>query len=414
MTNTKAVILVGGDTRGTRFRPISLSVPKVLFPAGTKSLLAHAVDACVEARVSEILLVGYFENSVFDQFIAEVNRDHPDVPIRYLREYKAMGTAGGLYHFRDQILRGNPERFFLIHADVCCTYPLQELIQVQKAKDAVGVVLGTRVPKQMSVNFGSIITAEASSGTSDNDPERVIHFVEKPEEPLSTLVNGGIYLFTVAVFELIAKAKAAHEANEALLEDFDDDLLPIERDVLPQLADEGKLFVYPTTAFWRQVKEASSALVANRLELERARQVAPNELAHGANIVDPVYVHPTAVIDASAKIGPNVTVGANVRIGEGVRVRDSVVLDRVQIRADAVVLNAILCPGSRVGRWARVEGSPTALNEYESYVVKDGVKVPRVAILAENVSIADEVHVQNSVVLPHKDIKADIKNEIVM
>ena len=109
MVDTKAVILVGGDTRGTRFRPISLSVPKVLFPAGDKSLLAHAVDACLEANVTEILLIGYYENSVFDQFIAEVNREHPEVHIRYLREYKAMGTAGGLYHFRDQILRGDRE-----------------------------------------------------------------------------------------------------------------------------------------------------------------------------------------------------------------------------------------------------------------------------------------------------------------
>ncbi|GMM53282.1 hypothetical protein DASB73_042450 [Starmerella bacillaris] len=412
--STKAVILVGGDTRGTRFRPISLSVPKVLFPAGTKSLLAHAVEACIAAKVSEILLVGYYENSVFDQFIAEVNRDYPDVPIRYLREYKAMGTAGGLYHFRDQILRGSPERFFLIHADVCCAYPLAELLKLQRSKNAEAVILGTRVPKQMSVNFGSIITAEASTGTADNDPERVVHFVEKPDEPLSTLVNGGVYLLSVKVFDLIAKAKLEHESKESFIEDFDDDLLPIERDVIPQLADEGKLYVYTTNTFWRQVKEASSALVANRLELEQADIDTPELLAKGDNIVGPVFVDPSAVIDKTAKIGPNVTIGAGVRIGEGARVKDSVILSRVQIKPDAVVLNSILCPGSRVGKWARVEGSVTALNEYESFVVKDGVKIPRVSILAENVSVSDEIHVQNSVVLPHKDIKADIKNEIVM
>lgn len=30
---------------------------------------------------------------------------------RYLREYQPLGTAGGLFHFRDVILSGSPELF---------------------------------------------------------------------------------------------------------------------------------------------------------------------------------------------------------------------------------------------------------------------------------------------------------------
>ena len=40
--STKVVILVGGDTRGTSFRPISLSASILLFHAGTKSFLSIA------------------------------------------------------------------------------------------------------------------------------------------------------------------------------------------------------------------------------------------------------------------------------------------------------------------------------------------------------------------------------------
>jgi NDP-sugar pyrophosphorylase family protein len=48
---------------------------------------------------------------------------------RYLREYQALGTAGGLYHFRDEILRGNPQQFFVMHVDIACSFPLEEMLK---------------------------------------------------------------------------------------------------------------------------------------------------------------------------------------------------------------------------------------------------------------------------------------------
>lgn len=403
MAGNKAVILVGGDTRGTRFRPISLSVPKVLFPAGGKPLLAHAVEAAIEQQANEILLIGYFENSKFDNFIADVNREHPDVTIRYLREYRPMGTAGGLYHFRDQILRGKPDGIFLVNADVCCSYPLAELAKVAAAHKGGAVVLGTRVPKAISQNFGAIVA----------DGDKVLHYVEKPDTPVSTLVNGGIYYFTPSVFETIAQAKEDHEKNEAMLDEFDEDLLQIEQDVLTRLADAGSLFVYVTTDYWRQVKEAGSALVANRFYLDE-EQSRGHKLAEGPNIKKPVYIDPTAHIDPTALIGPNVTIGPGVKVGPGARIRDSVILQKSEVRANALVLNSVLCPGVKVGKWARVEGSPVSPSDYNSYVIKDGVKAPRISILAKEVSVGEEVFLENAVVLPHKDIKVDTKNEIVM
>ena len=66
---------------------------------------------------------------------------------RYLQEYQALGTAGGLYHFRDQILAGNPDYFFVMNADVCGDFPLKEMLEFHKSKP-IGTyctVLGTEV-----------------------------------------------------------------------------------------------------------------------------------------------------------------------------------------------------------------------------------------------------------------------------
>ena len=51
---------------------------------------------------------------------------------RYLQEYTTLGTAGGLYHFRDQLLSGQPEGFLVFNGDICCKFPLAEMLEFHK------------------------------------------------------------------------------------------------------------------------------------------------------------------------------------------------------------------------------------------------------------------------------------------
>ena len=61
-----------------------------------------------------------------------------------------MGTAGGLYHFRDQIARtfgSETSSFFVLNSDVCCDFPLSEMIALQRqSTNGTGfVIMGTKV-----------------------------------------------------------------------------------------------------------------------------------------------------------------------------------------------------------------------------------------------------------------------------
>lgn len=409
---SKALILVGGGTRGTRFRPLSLDIPKVLFPVAGKPLLAHSVDAVAQdPNMKEIILVGFYEDHVFKDFITETNKKYPSLNIKYLREYKAMGTAGGLYHFRDVILKGNPSKFFVIHADVCSSFALEQINKLFEEKNARAVILGTRVPQKIASNFGAIVADEN---------QKVIHYVEKPETHISTLINAGVYLFDKSLFDVIAQARAERDEmlkNEYYAEDFDEDVLRLEQDILSKMAQEDGFYVCETKDFWRQIKEAGSALPANTLYLQQLFQAdpkAPGLAQPSATIVPPVFIDPTATVDPTAKLGPNVSIGPNAKIGKGVRIKNAIVLDNVEVKHDACVMHSILSKGSKVGAWARVEGAPTDLASYSSSVIKDGVRVQTVSILAFSVVVADEVHVKNTVVLPHKEIKDDVKNEVIM
>ncbi|KAF2152951.1 nucleotide-diphospho-sugar transferase [Myriangium duriaei CBS 260.36] len=428
---TKAVVLVGGPSRGTRFRPLSLEQPKPLFEIAGHPIIEHCFNAITKIpSIKEVFIVGYYEESVFRDFIKDAAKQFPAIQVRYLREYTALGTAGGLYHFRDAILKNNPDRFFVLNADVCCSFPLQEMLRLFEEKNADAVILGTRVSNEAAANFGCIV--------SDLETKQVLHYVEKPESHISNLINCGVYLFsTASIFPSIRGAMkrrgdrprlVSYPSSDALdtqdvslnrADDDDDEgkneVIRLEQDILSDLADTSKFYVLETKDFWRQIKTAGSAVPANALYLMKAFQQQSEELAKpSATILPPVYIHPSAQVDPTAKLGPNVSIGPRAKIGAGVRIKETIVLEDAEIKHDACVLYSIIGWGSKVGAWARVEGTPTPVREHNTSIVKNGVKVQSITILGKECGVSDEVRVQNCVCLPFKELKRDVSNEVIM
>jgi mannose-1-phosphate guanylyltransferase len=367
-------------------------------------------------NLREVLLVGYYDESIFRDFLKDSQKEIPQLKITYLREYQALGTAGGLYHFRDAILKGGAERLFVLNADVCCSFPLNDMLKLFEDRDAEAVILGTRVTKDAASNFGCIV--------SDEHTKRVLHYVEKPESHISNLINCGVYLFdTNTIFPAIGSAikrrterprlvsYPSSENLEASLNQSRDEgetseILRLEQDILSDLADSRQFFVAETKDFWRQIKTAGSAVPASALYLQKAFQQQSEELAKpSGQILPPVYIHPTAKVDPSAKLGPNVSIGPRVVVGPGVRIKESIVLEDSELKHDSCVMYSIIGWGGKVGAWARVEGTPTPVTSHSENIIKNGVKVQSITILGKDCGVADEVRVQNCVCLPNKELK---------
>jgi len=184
------------------------------------------------------------------------------------------------------------------------------------------------------------------------------------------------------------------------------EVLRLEQDILSDLADSNRFFVHETKDFWRQIKTAGSAVPANALYLQKAFQAQSEELTPpSATIVPPVFIHPTATVDPTAKLGPNVSIGSRVVVGAGARVKDSIVLEDAEIKHDACVMHSIIGWSSRVGAWARVEGTPIPMGSHSTSIVKHGIKVQSITILGKECVVGDEVRVQNCVCLPFKELK---------
>ncbi|XP_030637804.1 mannose-1-phosphate guanylyltransferase regulatory subunit alpha-B [Chanos chanos] len=420
----KAVILIGGAQKGTRFRPLSFEVPKPLFPVAGVPMLQHHIEACARVPdMKEIILIGFYQpNEELNRFLTAAQQEFK-IPLRYLQEFAALGTGGGIYHFRDQILSGGPAAFFLMNADVCSEFPLEDMLRFhrQHGDSHCGIILGTTANRKQSLNYGCIVENQHTS--------EVLHFVEKPSTFVSDVINCGIYLFTPAIFGHIGEVFQRNQ-QEKLQEESPGvrqraEVIRLEQDIFTGLAGQGQLYVYKTQHFWSQIKSAGSAIYASRLYLNQYHQTHPERLATnqdgGPKISGNVYIHPTASIDPTAVLGPNVSIGKGVTIGAGVRLRESIVLHGAVLQDHCCVLNSIVGWDSTIGKWARVEGTPSDPNPNDPYakidsetLFRDGGLTPSITILGCNVNIPAEVIIRNSIVLPHKDLNRSFKNQIIL
>ncbi|KAL2936086.1 Mannose-1-phosphate guanyltransferase alpha [Bienertia sinuspersici] len=398
-----AVIMVGGPTKGTRFRPLSLNIPKPLFPLAGQPMVHHPISACKKIpNLAQIYLVGFYEEREFALYVSSISNELK-VPVRYLREDKPHGSAGCLYNFRDIIMEDSPSQIFLLNCDVCCSFPLPEMLEAHRKYGGMGTILVSK--------FGELV--------ADPVTNEVLHYTERPETFVSDRINCGVYVFTPDIFAAIQDVSrhrkdsanlrrvSSFEALQSATKSLPSDFVRLDQDILTPLAGKKQLYTYETMDFWEQIKTPGMSLKCSGLYLHQFSFTSPHLLASGdgtksATIVGDVYIHPSAKIHPSSKIGPNVSISANARVGAGARLINCIVLDDVEIKENAVVIHSIVGWKSSIGKWSRVQ----AEGEYNA---KLGI-----TILGESVTVEDEVVVIKSIVLPNKTLNVSVQEEIIL
>lgn len=73
----KAAILIGGPAKGTRFRPLSLELPKPLFPVAGYPMVYHHIEAFSKVpNIKEILLIGFYQpNETLTRLISDAEKE---------------------------------------------------------------------------------------------------------------------------------------------------------------------------------------------------------------------------------------------------------------------------------------------------------------------------------------------------
>lgn len=205
-----AVIPVAG--RGTRWMPISRSVPKELLPVWRRTSASYAFEEAVSAGFEEIIFV--------------ISPDKHDVLEHFLRfdasdlgpEYS--GLSWSKLHERVRVhacIQEKPRG--LGHAILCAEHdvagrpfavllPDEVLIEngISMLKDCTPAVLLMDVPFEQRANYG-IVDAEERDGML-----WIRDLVEKPEpeEAPSSLAVTGRYTFTPEIFDCLKTQTPGH------------------------------------------------------------------------------------------------------------------------------------------------------------------------------------------------------------
>lgn len=353
----QAVILAGGQ--GTRLRPLTLARAKPVVPLLGRPFLAYQLALLRDHGITDVILACSYR--VDDVRAALGEAEHLGVRLRYVIEAEPLGTGGGVRNAAD-LTTGT---VVVLNGDILTDLDLSAMREFHRARGSRTTLFLTRVrdPRQYGL-------ADAAADG------RLRGFVEKPtsEEMITTdTVNAGVYMIDVA---LLARMPAGGPVS-------------IERDFFPTLIADGvPCYGFTADAYWRDIGSPAAYREAQLdLLLGRARSTlvppgtaeggswvdATATIATGARLTPPSLLAAGVTVMVRAQVGPLAVVGEGSRVGEGARVEGAVLWERVDVGAEAVLLNCVVGADVRIG--ARAEIGP-------GVVLESGAVVPERSRLA--------------------------------
>jgi NDP-sugar pyrophosphorylase family protein len=130
----KAFILAGG--LGTRLRPITNRIQKVMVEIGGKPMLEHLVHLCSRHRITDIVIGVHYRSDSIQAYFGDGKKFN--VNIRYSYEPHKMGDAGAMKH-ASALLGEDP--FVVLNGDVMTNVDLTAMGAFHEAKGGLGTFL---------------------------------------------------------------------------------------------------------------------------------------------------------------------------------------------------------------------------------------------------------------------------------
>ncbi len=313
----RAIIPVAGV--GSRLRPHTYTLPKVLLNVAGKPIIGHILDKIIADGFDEAtIVIGYMGDKIRDYVCANYR-----IRVDFVEQEEREGLAHSIYIAHETF---SSDPLLIILGDTIFDVDLTPVLTGQYS--AIGVK-HVEDPRRFGV-------AEVDNGF-------IKRVVEKPEHPPSNFALVGLYyikdpqLLTECLKEIIKKdirTKGEYQLTDGLQ-------LMIER---------GEKICTFTVEGWYDCGKPETLLATNRYLLEKK---SLTQKLKGVVVQPPVYISPSAKISNSV-IGPYTTVANGAVIADSV-VRNSIVSE------DAQVYKALL-ENSIVGNSATVKGTYKRIN----------------------------------------------------
>ena len=305
---TQAFVLGAG--LGTRLRPLTEDLPKPLVPIFQKPLITFAFDHLIDLGIPKFLVNTHHRPERFSETFARST--YRDRPIEFRHEPVLLETAGGIANIADLL---SDEPLVVYNGDILTDLPIDRLIENHFRENNI-VTLALRSgggPKHVAFDSGSgrIIDIRNQLGSG------------APDE----FVFSGIYIVDPKFVNLLERG--------------------VKRSVIPHFLEMirrgDKLGgVVIDDGHWWDVGNREAYLALHR-ELSNS-QSSPLKFPDYP-VDDPEWeasIHPTAVVDSTAKLRGCSVAGRDCRVGAEAILTDTILWPGAQIASESELIGCIV------------------------------------------------------------------------
>ncbi len=204
----KALILAAG--LGTRLKPLTDTIPKVLVPINGIPLLDYHLESLRRSNITDVLINTHYLSDIVQDYCDLYNEKNNGLTITVTYEKSLLGSAGTMIANRAYF--ANDKNLLIIYGDDFTNLNYRELISFHEMRNSLATIVCNKVENIQEK--GMIVFDE-------ND--EIKHFKEKPskDEVISNYSNCGIYVIKT---ELIEKISPLSDQQVTL--DFGHDVFP--------------------------------------------------------------------------------------------------------------------------------------------------------------------------------------------
>src|SRR5487761_626281 len=333
----KGLILSGG--KGTRLRPLTYTRAKQLLPLANRPVLFYAIDALVEAGISEIGIIVGDTFAEIQESVSHASDWGESVSFTFIHQDAPLGLAHAVIT-AEPFLGSDPFVMFLgdnLIGDSLAVMA-QEFLSAEPRYASQILLKRVANPSQFGVAELEPATTEASGGATS--AVRVRRLIEKPKDPPSDLALVGVYFFDARIHQA-THAIAPSPRGELEITDAIQWLIDQRHAVKASVLE----------SYWIDTGKMEDILDANRQALQR--------------------LSPT--IDPTAHIAPDVILSGCVVVQAGARIESSEVRGPAIIGERAIIRDAYIGPFTSIYHDAVIEGS-----EVENSIVLESAHIMHV------------------------------------
>jgi len=334
MVHMKCVILAAGE--GKRVHPLTYTRPKVMLPVANKPILEWNLLNAINAGVKEfILVVGYKSEMVRNYF---EDGKKWNARISYVNQGEPLGTAHAI-----SMVEKFVDDFIVMCGDTI--FDTNDIKNIIKKKNSIGLY-----KVDNPENYGVVETKN----------NKIIEIYEKMKNPVTNIINSGLYHFDKTVFDVIKKTGKSIRGEYEITDTIN--MMIADKNIVEGvMLKDWRDVVYP----WHLLEENEEVLKKQKKKIDgviEKNTTLKGNVIIGKNtiVMNGSYIEGPVVIGEDCKIGPNcyirpyTSIGNKCHIGNACEVKNSIIMNNSNIPHQNYVGDSIIGENCNLGAGTKI------------------------------------------------------------